>query len=334
MTPMTDAQDDAGHALVLYRGNGLDDAGVWAHMPPDARRRRALTAATTRDVATLVSLTEGWLRLHGRRKGQTSPLTLSAYRQGITALVATWPATDLLKATSSDASLWLESLRGRTGAAAKASTLIRHRAAARALYAALRWTGATARDPFADARVATDPTPADEKRKPYTSAAVGRLVACSAGDDRVLVLLGAHAGLRVAEALALRWDAIDLDGATLTVLSGKGGRRRTVTLSASLVAALRDLSRYGERVVGERAGYVLPYRTTLTARRRLEALCTRASVAYLGMHSLRHSAGTRLYAETKDLDTTARHLGHKSIETTRIYAKWSDETLKATLGGW
>ncbi len=43
---------------------------------------------------------------------------------------------------------------------------------------------------------------------------------------------------------------------------------------------------------------------------------------------------TRLYAETQDLETTARHLGHATLKTTRIYAKWSDRRLRETIGRW
>jgi len=42
------------------------------------------------------------------------------------------------------------------------------------------------------------------------------------------------------------------------------------------------------------------------------------------MYALRHSAGTRLYAETHDLEATARRLGHSKLEATRIDAKWRD----------
>jgi integrase/recombinase XerC len=53
-----------------------------------------------------------------------------------------------------------------------------------------------------------------------------------------------------------------------------------------------------------------------------------------GGHALRHAPGTRLYAETHDLEATARHLGHSKLETTRIYAKWSDRQLRETIGRW
>jgi integrase/recombinase XerC len=66
----------------------------------------------------------------------------------------------------------------------------------------------------------------------------------------------------------------------------------------------------------------------------MHRLCEQAHVAGKGMHALRHTAGTRLFAETGDLETTARHLGHATIETTRVYAKWSDRRLRETISRW
>ena len=56
--------------------------------------------------------------------------------------------------------------------------------------------------------------------------------------------------------------------------------------------------------------------------------------AWAGMHSLRHSAGTRLYAETGDLEETALHLAHTKRGTTRIYATWNDRKLRETQSRW
>jgi len=66
-------------------------------------------------------------------------------------------------------------------------------------------------------------------------------------------------------------------------------------------------------------GYVLPYRTPKTVWTHITTLYEVASVAPKGMHSLRHSAGTRLYGETGDLEETVRYLGHTKLATTRIY---------------
>jgi integrase/recombinase XerC len=98
-------------------------------------------------------------------------------------------------------------------------------------------------------------------------------------------------------------------------------------LSATLRQALATLPRRDD-------GYVLPYRAAASAWRHMQELCRKADVVPKGVHALRHSAGTRLYAETHDLEATARHLGHTKLETARIYAKWSDRQLRETIGRW
>jgi integrase/recombinase XerC len=145
--------------------------------------------------------------------------------------------------------------------------------------------------------------------------------------DAVLVLRGAHAGLRAQECTDLRWAEVHLARRDLVVRHGKGGKQRVVALSATLRQALAALERRAD-------GYVLPYRTAGSAWRHLQAVCRAAGVTPKGVHALRHSTGTRLYAETRDLEATARHLGHAKLETTRIYAKWSDRHLRETIGRW
>ena len=43
---------------------------------------------------------------------------------------------------------------------------------------------------------------------------------------------------------------------------------------------------------------------------------------------------TRLVKQTGNLEYAARHLGHSSIETTRVYAKWGDRALDDALASW
>ncbi len=87
-----------------------------------------------------------------------------------------------------------------------------------------------------------------------------------------------------------------------TVRQGKGGQARTVAMSTSLKQALQTLPQNPD-------GWVLPYRAPPRAWRHITTVCNTAGVAPKGMHSLRHAAGTRLCAETHDLEETARHLG-------------------------
>lgn len=51
------------------------------------------------------------------------------------------------------------------------------------------------------------------------------------------------------------------------------------------------------------------------------------------LHSASHGAGRRL-GRRAAMQSLARVLGHSSLETARVYAKWSDETAKTTIGRW
>lgn len=362
---------EAHTALVPYLGDGLERARAWATLPDDERRRRAVAACRDHDAATLCALADAWLTLYGRAGAVASQHTRANYRRGIMALLAAWSQENLLRPRRDAGALWLRSMED-TGLAP--STIKVRVAAARALYAALRWAGATEADPLRDARPARDPVPAWEKRQPYIEDEVAALLEHAVGDDRVLILLGAHAGLRVSEMVALQWRDVNLGRHELRVRRGKGGRPRTVAMSRSLSAELRALAllpapgatpaapatdaagaeareatggkdrnadggEAREPANGNAGGavgspHVLPYRTRVTAWRRLAAVCARAGVDPKGLHSLRHAAGTRVVRETHSLEEAARHLGHASIETTRAYAKWSDARLKETVGAW
>jgi len=321
-------------SLVPYvGGDAIQRAEAWKGLPPDERRHRAVEACVAHDVAALWRLTEVWTTLHGRAGALVSPHTRKNYRHGVETLVNAWKQENLLWPARDAAALWLWQMEA-TGL--KPATVQIHLAAARALYGALRWAGATDVAPFDGVRVAKDPTSAWEKRAPYSPAEFEALLAVAAGGDRALVLLAGHAGLRISECLALTWTDVELPQRRLVVAKGKGGKRRTVPLSGTLIAALRTIRPTDGR------GYVLPYRSDFPARERIKRLATAArlpdaeeeGIPYRGIHALRHTCGTRLVRETGNLEMAARHLGHSSIETTRVYTKWSDEKLHTTVGGW
>jgi len=318
---------DEGMALVPYnRGTGLEGARAWAELPPDELKRRAAEAAHTHDATALWSLAAAYLTVRGRARARVSLLTLRNYHRAVRDLVEAWPQENLLRPRRDAGALWAASLEDRRLAP---STISVRLAGARCLYAALRWSGATAADPFKDVKGTADTTPAWEKRKPYTEAEVRAMLDIAEGLDRALLLLGAHAGLRVSEAHALEWADINPGRSELVVRSGKGRKRRSVAMSPTLMAALDAVApapRQG-RVFGRVSSRVALWR-------QMRRLALRAGVTPRGVHSLRHYCGTRIVREGGSLEWAARHLGHSQIETARVYAKWSDEGLKASLSTW
>lgn len=310
--------------LELHRGDALARATRYAHLADEELRREAVRACHERDAEALWALTEAHLLLHGEAGAGISPHTHRTYRRGVLDLVDAWEGENLLRPGRDAGPTFLRTLEGR---GLQPATVRVKLASARALYAALRWAQATNTDPFSDARPQRDVTAPWDKVQPYTEHEIQALLHQANNQDALLVLLGAHAGLRVSEILALTWQRIDLPGRRIHVVGGKGRRDRRVIISTTLKALLQTYM--------PKHGYLLPYRSQARAYQRLQRLCALAGVTSRGVHALRHYAGTRL-AEEHDgnLEAAARHLGHATLETTRIYAKWNDQRLESSVGGW
>lgn len=311
----------------------------WTDLPDDERRRRAVVAARDHDSAALILLADAWLTLHGKAGARVSDHTRRNYTQGARVLLDAWVHENLLHPRRDAGAAWLRTMEA---AGSSPSTIKVRLAAARTLYASLRWAGATDVDPFRDARPAKDPEKPWDKRGPYTPAEITAMLDAldiasatatpaartMARYDRVLVLLGAHAGLRASEMIMLRWSDLDNVRRVVMVRHGKGGKGRQVVMGSTLAAALAAIP---PEMRGE---YVLPYRARNTALYRMMRLTTRLGLTHTGVHRLRHSAGTRLMAETHDLQEVAELLGHAQIETSRVYAHWTSERQRATVGEW
>lgn len=303
--------------LDLYRHGQLALFREWLALQPEERRRRAVNAITTDDKETLCSLLEAH---HSRTHGQVSPETLRKYRLGLRSWLnfAQSNAVNPLHPEPEHADLWVRELEADGKSPSSVGVLL---AGARALYAALRWARATKDDPFGDVKPRRDPRRPWDKRQPYPESDLARLMAEAPVEMRVLLRLGSLAGLRASEITDLCWGDVDLEHGALTVRQGKGGKMRHVLMAGSLVADLHLLGPEGpeQPVIG---------RTPEAARMRLRTLCKQADVPYLGLHALRHAAGTRLIRAGFQLQDVAEHLGHSDVQTARTYGKWADDRLK------
>ena len=295
-----------------------------AVLSEDDLRRFAAQACRDRDVEALWALLEAHLTLHGSSGSRVSLHTLAAYKRGLKDLLQAWQGENLLRPGKNAGVLYVRELEGRLKPASVGVKL----AAAKAFYAALRWSGASDTAPFADVKAAVDKTPAWEKREAYSATDVHWLIRVSDGYTLYIVLLGAHAGLRVSEMTRLKWEDVDLAEGTLKVVSGKGGKTASVNLSSTLVQEL------GRIPLDRRTGYLLPSRSRIVVYKRLESACRQARIRFKGVHALRHASGTRLLDDTGDITLTADHLRHSSLDTARGYAKRSNKELKKAVGGW
>lgn len=311
-------------ALDVLRITSFDRAKTWSDLNPEERKRRAVLAVRDQDADTLWALTEAYLTLHGSSGTAISPRTLKAYRWAVNRYLtyAGAQAVNLLRASSSDGVRFVRTVEAEGLSASSTRVQL---AGVRLFYAALRWADATQAAPFNDVKPVREKTAAWDKRSPYTHEEVQALLEHADERMQALILLCAHGGLRISEALGIRGVDINLDGRELTVRHGKGGKQRRVVIGDTLIRALNRLTEQPSSLIG--GSYP-------AAVERLRRLCLRAGVAYRGYHALRHYAGTRLTREGASLDDVARHLGHSVLETARIYAKWSDDSLRRRIGQW
>ena len=319
-----------GNSLVRYTGSLYSRAEAWAGLSDEDLRREVTCACHERDAEALWALTEAHLTLHGKKGARVSPHTLRNYRREVLALLEAWSGENLLR-PGRDAGVRYARLLESEGY--KAITVQVKLAAARGLYKALRWAGATTATPFADVSPAPDMVPAWEKRDAYRTLEVELLlVYADSPFDKLVVLLGAHAGLRVSEMARLSWADVDLPTGRLRVV-GKGGKAARVATSKRLRGLLEALQE--PRRPGPRAAYVLPFGAD-RARQRLKKLCERAEVTYKerAVHGLRHASGARVYEITGDIVKVADHLRHGDVKTSMGYAKRHEGASQEVIEEW
>ena len=136
---------------------------------------------------------------------------------------------------------------------------------------------------------------------------------------RRAVCLGAYAGLRVSEVVALDWSNVDLENRQIRVMRSKGGKSRLIPMSGVLVAALLPCT--GGNVVWGGGEPSTANWLGTRIRREFHRLGIPAT-----FHQLRHRFGTVAYQATGDILAVSRLMGHNSVTTTQVYVAANDET--------
>ncbi len=165
--------------------------------------------------------------------------------------------------------------------------------------------------------------------------------------DKLLFGLMYAAGLRVGEVTRLRWRDLDFQRRTINVWQGKGRSDRLVMLPASFQPLLERLAAEAAPTdflfPSEAARYTATKRTSYPKGKQFEkespvhqgakrhlsprtverAVKTAVQIAGIGKavtpHSFRHAFATHLLEHGTDVRFIQKFLGHKRLETTRIY---------------
>jgi type 1 fimbriae regulatory protein FimB/type 1 fimbriae regulatory protein FimE len=147
--------------------------------------------------------------------------------------------------------------------------------------------------------------------------------------DRTLILIMFRHGLRVSEAVDLRWDQVDFKAGSIHVNRLKNGKPATHYLEGDELRALRRLRREypdGPFVfVTERGGPL----TRSTVNKLVERAGRNAKFEFpVHPHMLRHACGYYLANKGIDTRTIQDFLGHISITHTVRYTELSPHKFK------
>ena len=149
------------------------------------------------------------------------------------------------------------------------------------------------------------------------------------GRDRTLLTLMYRHGLRVSEAVSLRWDQVDLKGGLLHVNRLKNGVPSTHPLRGPELRLLRQLRRdYPEGpylFASERGGSM----TSSNVRKLVTKAGEAAGLPFPAHpHMFRHACGFKLANDGHDTRALQHYLGHKNIQHTVRYTELAPDRFK------
>jgi integrase/recombinase XerD len=150
--------------------------------------------------------------------------------------------------------------------------------------------------------------------------------------SRTILTVCYAAGLRIAEAVALKPTDIDSQRMTIRVEQGKGQKDRYVMLSEQLLKILREWYRCAKPTHWMFPGQIPGMHISTTGVQDACKLGRKLSgiAKPVTPHSLRHAFATHLLEHGTDLRTIQLLMGHRSLSTTSRYLRLAVNKVCAT----
>lgn len=148
--------------------------------------------------------------------------------------------------------------------------------------------------------------------------------------NRAMIVVMWRSGLRIGEVLALHPKDIDRGRGAITVLHGKGGKRRTVGMDPEALAVVERWLDVRSRVAADRGWRPTLHPVFCTmrgdpvqgpyVRELLHRLADRAGIAKrVHPHGFRHTCAFEMAMEGIPVHVIQRQLGHSNLNTTERY---------------
>jgi integrase/recombinase XerD len=160
--------------------------------------------------------------------------------------------------------------------------------------------------------------------------------------DRAVLLLLAHLGLRAHEIIALQLSDLDWDRGQLRVRA-KGGRERLLPLPTDVGAAIAAYLQHGRPASHDRHVFLrsqAPIRGLMFGSNAIGSIVRSAleraevNAPHRGSHQFRHALAVSMLQRGASLEEIGEVLGHRSPQTTSIYARVDISALRSLALPW
>ena len=148
---------------------------------------------------------------------------------------------------------------------------------------------------------------------------------------KLVVLLGARAGLRRGEILGLMWTDVDFGNNQLYIAPDKTPNHRYVPMAEDLKQALLLAQKQAKTPYVVNIGNPKK-RTTKDSLTTYYSMWTKPLPFHCYLHKLRHTFASHLVQAGVDLYHVSKLMGHSSIKVTEIYAHLAPRALDKDVG--
>ena len=147
---------------------------------------------------------------------------------------------------------------------------------------------------------------------------------------RMLVVLGAHTGMRKGEMFRLTWSDVDMKRRELTIREAKNDEFRVVPMNEVVYHCVRQHPRHikSDLVICRPDEEGSPY---VDLRSPFHAALELAGLSRIRIHDLRHTFGSNLAAAGESLAVVRDLMGHSDIQTTMIYLHLAPDQKRAAV---
>lgn len=160
--------------------------------------------------------------------------------------------------------------------------------------------------------------------------------------DRAIVLCVARLGLRSSEVLSIRLQDLDWRAGVVQIPARKNGHGSVLPLPRDVGQAIVDYIKNGRPETSSRHVFVLHHlrigepagRSVVYTAVDLALKLAGIEAPIRGPHLLRHTLATRLIRKGASLKEIADLLGHRCLESTRVYAKLDLASLRDVAQPW